>query len=131
MPLRFPALVNFYALLLDPLKASAYHPVGNGLKEVVRIVKRVHRPKNAQGEIIPGQSGDEETPMRPVQTSVSLCPSLKQPSGQGNALRMLPGGMSVVTHRDSDGVSFMAYALEGILERGGWLRERMVIIEVI
>jgi len=63
MTLRLPALVNFYALLLDPLKASVAHPVGIGPKEVVRIVKRVHRPKNARGEIIPGQSGDEETPM--------------------------------------------------------------------
>jgi hypothetical protein len=63
MPLRFPALVNSYALLLDPLKASVAHPAGNGSIEVVRIVMRVHRPENAQEEIIPGQSGDEETPM--------------------------------------------------------------------
>lgn len=63
MPLRFPALVNSYALLLDPLKASVAHPAGNGSIEVVRIVMRVHRPENARGEIIPGQSGDEETPM--------------------------------------------------------------------
>lgn len=63
MPLRFPALVNSYALLLDPLKESVAHPVGSGPREVVRIVMRVHRPGNARGEIIPGQSVDEETPM--------------------------------------------------------------------
>jgi hypothetical protein len=63
MPLRFPALVNSYALPLDPLKVSVAHPAVNGQREVVRIVKRVHRPENARGEIIPGQSGDEETPM--------------------------------------------------------------------
>jgi hypothetical protein len=63
MPLRFPVLVNFYALLLDPLIASVADPAGNGPRGVVRIVKRVHRSENAQGGIIPGQSGGEETPM--------------------------------------------------------------------
>jgi hypothetical protein len=97
MPLRFPALANSYASLLDPLKASVAHPVVSGPREVVRIVRRVHRPENARREIIPGQSGDEETPMQPVQTSVSQYSSLKQPPEQRKVLRKYSGTW-VATH---------------------------------
>jgi hypothetical protein len=92
MPLRLLALVNSYASLLDPLRASGAHPVVSGPREVVRIVRRVHRPENARREIIPGQSGDEETLMQPVQTSLSRCSSLKQPPEQRNVFRKYSEG---------------------------------------
>lgn len=96
MTLRFPALVNSYALLPDLLEASMAHPAGSGPREVVRIVMRVHRLGNAREEIVPEQSVDEETPMRPVQTSVSRCPSLKRPTEQWNAFREYPEGRGLL-----------------------------------
>jgi hypothetical protein len=119
-------------MLLGPLKVLVVHLAANGPREVVRIVQKVRRSENARGEIIPGQSGDEETPTRPVQTSISRCSSLKQPSEQRNALRKYPDGHGwVVTHGGSEAVSFTAYALESVFKRRGWLRERMVFIEII